>query len=328
VPIIGHMGKMGKSISYFIFGILVLAIVPSSVLPSYAQPILFGEFHQGPMSPSTLLQINPATGAAVPIGPIGFNSCGAMDFDPISGTLFAACNDAAGTNVLVTINTATGAGTVVGPLVNYLVRNFDLSFRADGALFGTSFNAGGAPFVDLFSINTVTGLATQIGSTGTGSPGNGMAFQAGTLFHADNALGGILSTLNQVTGLATPVAPLSFVGFPPFISVQGPRDNAMDTNPTTGVMFVSINDGNQGGGPNYLATVNTATGLVTNIGLSQNGLDGLAWQPDQQAPIGGTLVPIDTTALLLASVQSISMWMIPVVAAGVAIGVFVIKRRK
>ena len=45
-------------------------------------------------------------------------------------------------------------------------------------------------------------------------------------------------------------------------------------------------------------------------------------------PIGGTLIPIDTTALLLAGVQSISMWLIPVVAAGVAIGIFVIKRRK
>jgi len=45
-------------------------------------------------------------------------------------------------------------------------------------------------------------------------------------------------------------------------------------------------------------------------------------------PIGGTLVPIDTTALLLAGVQSISMWMIPVVVAGIVIGVFVIKRRK
>ena len=44
--------------------------------------------------------------------------------------------------------------------------------------------------------------------------------------------------------------------------------------------------------------------------------------------VGGTMVPIDTTALLLAGVQSISMWMIPVVAAGVVIGVFVIKRRK
>ena len=44
-------------------------------------------------------------------------------------------------------------------------------------------------------------------------------------------------------------------------------------------------------------------------------------------PIGGTYIPIDQSALLLAGVQSISMWMIPVVVAGVGIGVFVIKRR-
>jgi len=44
--------------------------------------------------------------------------------------------------------------------------------------------------------------------------------------------------------------------------------------------------------------------------------------------IGGTLVPIDTTTLLLAGAQSISLWMIPVVAAGIGIAVFVINRRK
>jgi len=45
--------------------------------------------------------------------------------------------------------------------------------------------------------------------------------------------------------------------------------------------------------------------------------------------VGGSMVPIDTSALLLAGAQSISMWMIPVVVAGVGIGigVFVIKRR-
>jgi len=42
--------------------------------------------------------------------------------------------------------------------------------------------------------------------------------------------------------------------------------------------------------------------------------------------IGGTIIPINTTALLLAGVQSISMWMIPVVLAGAGIGVFVIMR--
>jgi len=50
--------------------------------------------------------------------------------------------------------------------------------------------------------------------------------------------------------------------------------------------------------------------------------------PTVDVKIGGTLIPIDTTALLLAGVQGISMWMIPVVVAGVGIGIFVIKRRK
>ncbi len=44
-------------------------------------------------------------------------------------------------------------------------------------------------------------------------------------------------------------------------------------------------------------------------------------------PIGGISIPIDQSALLLAGVQSISMWMIPVVIAGIGIGIFVIKRR-
>ena len=47
---------------------------------------------------------------------------------------------------------------------------------------------------------------------------------------------------------------------------------------------------------------------------------------DDQA-VGGTFIPIDQTALLLAGVSSISMWMIPVVIAGIGVGVFVIKRR-
>jgi len=44
-------------------------------------------------------------------------------------------------------------------------------------------------------------------------------------------------------------------------------------------------------------------------------------------PIGGISILIDQSALLLAGVQSVSMWMIPVILAGIGIGVFVIKRR-
>jgi len=47
----------------------------------------------------------------------------------------------------------------------------------------------------------------------------------------------------------------------------------------------------------------------------------------QDVAVGGISISIDQTALLLAGVQSISMWMIPVVIAGIGIGIFVIKRR-
>jgi len=45
-------------------------------------------------------------------------------------------------------------------------------------------------------------------------------------------------------------------------------------------------------------------------------------------PVGGEIIPIDQTALLLAGVQSVSMWMIPVVVAGAGIGVFVTMRSR
>ena len=44
-------------------------------------------------------------------------------------------------------------------------------------------------------------------------------------------------------------------------------------------------------------------------------------------PVGGAFVPIDNSALLLAGVSSISMWMIPVVIAGIGVTIFVVKRR-
>jgi hypothetical protein len=42
--------------------------------------------------------------------------------------------------------------------------------------------------------------------------------------------------------------------------------------------------------------------------------------------VGGNLVPIDSTALLLASAQSFS-WMIPVILSGIGIGLFVVSRK-
>ncbi len=43
-------------------------------------------------------------------------------------------------------------------------------------------------------------------------------------------------------------------------------------------------------------------------------------------PVGGELIPIETTSLLLASAQSFS-WMIPLVLSGIGIGLFVVSRK-
>jgi len=50
----------------------------------------------------------------------------------------------------------------------------------------------------------------------------------------------------------------------------------------------------------------------------------------QQVPVGGTSLPIDTTALLVAGVQSISMWLILGVlsAVGIGLAVFTLKRSR
>jgi hypothetical protein len=64
--------------------------------------------------------------------------------------------------------------------------------------------------------------------------------------------------------------------------------------------------------------------------FGNNGLEKLcvpALKTIQDIVIGGFDIPINTSSLLLAGVSSVSMWMIPVVIAGVGIGIFVIKRR-
>jgi len=48
--------------------------------------------------------------------------------------------------------------------------------------------------------------------------------------------------------------------------------------------------------------------------------------PPPTTPVGGELIPIETTSLLLAGAQSFS-WMIPVILSGIGIGLFVVTRK-
>ncbi len=236
-----------------------------------AHSILYGAAYQGSNGPATLYTINTLTGAATPVGAIGFERCSGMDFNAL-GRLYATCErDGSNTHVLITINTATGQGTEVGPTgvsgLGFGGRMTDISFRnSDGVLYAYLGNNNGVGTVAL------TGAAVALGASNTSSCcGNGIAFSPGdTLYHATE---GPLNTLNQVTGQATQVATLNYS--PP--ADFGPRINGMDYEPDTGVLFASLNDGFAGSQENYLATVDTGTGNVTIIGQTQDGLDAIAF---------------------------------------------------
>ena len=157
----------------------------------------------------------------------------------------------------------------------------------------------------------------------------------GTLFGAIVELpgGAILPAGSPFTGsevLASTVFPFVFPNQDvsvPLSVILPPGDYAL--------VFGTGLFGASGGGDNGGAGVNTPEGVGSfffwnNVNWANGGIDGrftVNGNVLEDVPIGGTILPIDTTALLLAGTQSISMWMIPVVVASIGIGIFMIKRK-
>ncbi|HXW00952.1 MAG TPA: hypothetical protein VEC93_21245 [Anaerolineae bacterium] len=214
---------------------------------------------------STLYSIDPASGAGILIGPTGFEDVRGLD--AVSTTiLYATGQTSTGTDVLLTINPCSGLGTQVGPLG---FSESDISFRnADSVLFGFSDNAN-----ELTTIDSSTGAATLVGATGITGTGNGLAFSPGdVLFHADDIN---LNTLNQATGVTLTTVALTFS--PPITS--SPEINALEFQPTTGILFGSLDNDTPSDNESYLTTIVTGTGVINIVGQSVNGLNALAFNP-------------------------------------------------
>ena len=97
---------------------------------------------------STLYTIDPDTGSASAVGPIGFDSAGDLVFDE-SGQLFMSSTE----DMLVKIDPSTGAGTEIGafgfPQVLGLARD------QDNVTYGYSMS-------NIFTIDLATGQGTQL----------------------------------------------------------------------------------------------------------------------------------------------------------------------
>jgi len=286
---------------------LLLGVSMVLLLPAlaYAQgEVLYGCNGGGGQeggNPSNLYVIDPATGAATLVGPMGMTSCSGLAF-AANGTLYAVGHDPGNPNdwfSLFVVNPATGAATPIGQSHHSFnhspdeSRIADLSFRSDGRLFGYLESNDGLGY-----LNTGTGAVTELGPTNVSCSGNGIAFSAAdVLFHGNQDA---LHTLNQTTGNATWVADHSWPPFtveecPVLGQEDGMRINALDFS-SGGVLYGSLNCAVRGSGPNYLVTVNTANAVVTEVGATVDGLDGIAFLPLEEE-----FVPEPGTVLLLGS---------------------------
>jgi hypothetical protein len=231
----------------------------------------------GAQGPATIYTIDSATGAATLVGLTGFDRVGAIDFNPLNGRLYGIGADpVSGEFDLITINTATGLATAVGPLGVDIRPGAmsDMSFRSDGTLYAID------GITNVYTVNTSTGAATDIGFVSSFPAGNALAFSlTDTLYKVDNEAAYVV---NQTNGSGTFVTSMNY---PKAID----RANGMDFDPATGVLFADVRHGPFGPGFvtsaatdtafNYLATIDLATGNVTEIGQTVNSLDALAVQP-------------------------------------------------
>ena len=249
--------------------------------------LLYGCAHTGAGTgvpgPSTLYTINPSTGAATAIGPMGINGCSALAVAS-NGVVYAEGIDQSTNDYsLFTVNLATGAATLVGRSDQVSCGNpvSGLSFRpSDGVLFAMgAFGCAG-------TINTSTGVFTGLGhcalsgtypTSCTATDGNVIGFSSSNvLWYSECCNQGPQKTslygLNQVTGIATLVLTLS--GFPAGCTTveNDPTGFAFDSS---GTLFSALKCDSGHPPAFYLATLNT--GVLTVIGPTVTGLGGIAW---------------------------------------------------
>lgn len=228
---------------------------------------LYGAAHQGPNAPDIFFAIDPATGAAAAIGPVGFERIGGMDFDS-TGTLYATGERMDGSNVqvLLKIDACTGKGTEIGATGGGTIQDISVNPATD-VIFAMD-----GPNGNLETLDKATGLATVVGSTGAPfNAGLGITFDltGANLYFGDTA---DLYSLDPLAGTGTFLMTMTFP--PP--GVANDRFAAMDTNPFSGVIYGAELSGYPASAA-YLSTLDPTTGNVTIIGQTQLGVDSLAF---------------------------------------------------
>ncbi|MFN8557892.1 MAG: hypothetical protein U0531_11305 [Dehalococcoidia bacterium] len=265
---------------------VVVALVVAALMPAVSAPVAEAIPGGAPLYAAdgggvagNLYEINRLTGAVIrTIGPIGYSITG-LAYNPVNRVLYGwtGNNDPVAVSKLVVINTTTGAGTLVAP-GSPAGGLADISFRADGVLFGWSESGD-----DLHVVNLVTGVTTKVGESGLNTFGSGLAFNgAGVLYYAGHGEAGALRTVNTGTGLTSVVATLNgdaglgraIAALDFYIdgTLYGVRRNFGD--PTTD-----------------LIRINPTTGAITTVGVLPIGIDAISFGCADIGSLGCALPP-------------------------------------
>ena len=332
---------------HIVTSIVIMTIILS--LPNLSQSIYAapgtGNLYGLVSLTNELVVINPVTGA-VTSGPIqilhdaGTPGLLIDDFILNLGTPSLAA-DSTGTLYL-----GTGSGTTDLYIVNPTTGEaaFQCSIPAGfGAVEGLAFDSNDNLFASLNLLGGGTGGGTDLVQIDTscniinGPFPFGFGGMGGLAFDAfDNLYGstttsnlapGQLFTINTANGVPTPVAgPFDQSGGNPITLTGGVASLQFDC---TGVLFGGTGKGGQIG-QSDLVSINLVSGAASVVGLGTNvpfTLGGLAFDQTCSVGVGGELLPIDTTSLLVAGAQTSASWMIALAASIVGIGALIVKKK-
>lgn len=224
-----------------------------------------------------LVSINPITGAGTLLTAVTpTRDIVGLGFDSNSGTLYGADHVS---DSLYVIDSNTGVASLVGAFgVN--VASVGLAYDINQDILFMSHSGGTNS--KLFSVNTTTGAATQIGADfGVGITGLGYDSNSDILYGMGSNFN--LYTLNTTTGaLSSPIGSMGFI--------QG---GGLTYDAVADILYATDSSGN-------LWTLDTSTGSGSLVGPIGNNFHG--------ALANTSVVPIPATAWLLGSALGLLGW--------------------
>jgi len=252
------------------------------IAPARAATLVGGDF-----APGVLYDINAANGAASNPRPTGLYQMAGFTVTPDGQHAYALTTfGGPQPNGLFRIDLASGAATFIGNTGLSFIGEGDLAFRpSDGRLFSVWNAVGGG--MHLFTIDTTTGAATDVGAVTLAADLSGLAFGPnGALYCFENFRERLL-VLDPATGSTLSTINLTGLG------IGGGEMAGLAYDIVSGTMYLA------GGANPSLFTIDLTTGATTLLGPTvPQGLASLAVVPE----------PTTVSLLILALVLLCRPW--------------------